>query len=389
MKKLMIFMVVGGLHIVVIGALLIHSGCQGSVSASPQEQETNRTVTSSSMTEAEIAREFNAIPVSSPSRAEKPTLFEPTRPKLVMEMDAQGARVPIETIPAGEVLAPKVNAKPVVIETVTTEEKVDDTKYQEYTVKSGDSLWLVAKRHGLSHIELAKLNNLAPKAGLKIGQVLRVPMKDQDLNNQVQVTDTTPNVPAPVESISGIEYVVKRGDNLTSIAKRNGTTIKAIKALSGISSSNLRVGQKLMIPQEANAPRVNSASSATQASSVTHVVRKGEYLSTIAKKYGVSVKDLVSMNNLANANSIRIGQKLVVREGPTELSVSTSQAAPTNKQEAPTLGEPEDVPTPAPELILPTPNNLLEQTDEPELDPLDAIEQNSAPIIIRRKSEGN
>ena len=95
-------------------------------------------------------------------------------------------------------------------------------------------------------------------------------------------------------------HTVRKGDTLSGIAKKYGTSIKALKSANGLKSDTIQVGQKLTLP----------------ASAVTgvHVVRKGETLSVIAGKYGTSVKALKRDNGLSS-DLIRVGQKLNVPGG--------------------------------------------------------------------------
>ena len=103
-------------------------------------------------------------------------------------------------------------------------------------------------------------------------------------------------------------YTVRSGDTLSEIAKDQGTSVAALVAANEISNADLiRIGQVLTIP----------GSSGT--SSKRHTVGRGETLGEIAARYGVSVTALVKANDLANANLIRIGQRLTIpAKGGTE-----------------------------------------------------------------------
>ena len=95
-----------------------------------------------------------------------------------------------------------------------------------YTVKSGDSLYSIAKAYNTTVSELKQLNNL-PSTLLSIGQVLRLP------------TTTTP----PTNKT----YTVKSGDSLYSIAKAYNTTVSELKQLNNLTSNLLSIGQVLKI----------------------------------------------------------------------------------------------------------------------------------------------
>ena len=144
-----------------------------------------------------------------------------------------------------------------------------------YTVKSGDTLWSIAKNNGLSVDELKDLNNLTSNK-LSVGQKLLI---GEDI---VPVINDT--------------YIVKKGDTLYGIAKKYGLSVDELKKYNNLNSSSLSIGQKLKIPSnEKN----------------TYVVKSGDTLYKIAKNNGISVSDLMSLNNLNNSN-LSIGQVLVL-----------------------------------------------------------------------------
>lgn len=95
-----------------------------------------------------------------------------------------------------------------------------------YTVKSGDTLWLLANRYGTTVDAIKRLNGLTSDI-LQIGQVLRIPV------SQAQ---------------QYITYTVRSGDTLWLLANRYGTTVDAIKSMNGLTSDNLNIGQMLRIP---------------------------------------------------------------------------------------------------------------------------------------------
>lgn len=95
-----------------------------------------------------------------------------------------------------------------------------------YTVKSGDTLWLLANRFGTSVDAIKRLNGLTSDT-LQIGQILQIPTQ---------------------QPAGYFNYTVKSGDTLWLLANRFGTTVDAIRRLNGLSSDNLQIGQVLRIP---------------------------------------------------------------------------------------------------------------------------------------------
>lgn len=105
----------------------------------------------------------------------------------------------------------------------------------------------------------------------------------------------------------GQVHVVRPGETLSAIAARYGTTPQAIAQANGLRNPNfIYAGQRLVIP--------DGRGSTTGAGS-TYTVRPGDTLSAIAARYGTTVSALVAANGLANANTIYVGQRLVIPGG--------------------------------------------------------------------------
>ena len=100
------------------------------------------------------------------------------------------------------------------------------TGVREYTVRAGDSLWLIAQRYGTTVEAIKSLNGLTSDL-INVGQVLKLPAGSTE---------------------GSWEYTVRAGDTLWLIARRYGTTVEAIKSLNGLTSDVLNIGQVLRIP---------------------------------------------------------------------------------------------------------------------------------------------
>lgn len=129
------------------------------------------------------------------------------------------------------------------------------------------------------------------------------------------------------ERIQWQHHVVKRGDTLGAIGRRYGVSVEALRAANKLRSNLLRVGQDLLIPISSRlltVAEIKSHPIATRVSQqhskpIIHRVRRGETLSSIARRYNVLVRQLTKWN-LIDANDIlRLGQKLKIwpRGGPT------------------------------------------------------------------------
>ncbi len=118
-------------------------------------------------------------------------------------------------------------------------------------------------------------------------------------------------------------HVVRRGDSLDLIARRYGTTVEGLRGANGLRSSLIHPGQSLRVPgAERRAGRVPAGSGETPAAAV-HVVRRGDSLDLIARRYGATVEGLRRANGL-RSSLIHPGQSLhVPRAGPVATDAVT------------------------------------------------------------------
>lgn len=140
---------------------------------------------------------------------------------------------------------------------------------------------------------------------------------DRDLyTEEIFLSDTTeiPNTENPNNdnfNTQGVEYTVQRGDTLSEIASRYGTTVQELADINGITNPNLIYpGQELKVLT--NSTVVGSETRGT--GSITYTVQRGNTLSQIAQAYGVTVNHIVELNNIANPNLIFPGEKLRITE---------------------------------------------------------------------------
>ena len=139
---------------------------------------------------------------------------------------------------------PPVSAPPVV---VPAPAPVPEAAGTEYVVVKGDSFAKIAKKHGVSVKAIQAANPGVEPAKLKVGQKISIPAGGSPA--AAPALGTSP----AVESTGGEAYTVKSGDTLTKIAKAHGTTVKAIKAASNLTTDHIKVGQKLTVPAKAEA----------------------------------------------------------------------------------------------------------------------------------------
>jgi LysM repeat protein len=127
------------------------------------------------------------------------------------------------------------------------------------------------------------------------------------------------------EGADPIVYVVRQGDTLYSVARRYGITVSAIMQANGLQNPN-----RIYAGQRLVIPGATSAPSSSPSGSV-HVVQRGENLYRIALRYGTTVQALASANNLSSTSLIYVGQRLVIPGGGSAslTPVSSPVSAPT------------------------------------------------------------
>ncbi len=116
----------------------------------------------------------------------------------------------------------------------------------EYTVVAGDTLGKIAKAHGISLKALEAANPNVQPTRMKIGDKIMIPASTAPVATSAM--DTTASTGA-----SGEIYKVKSGDTLTKIARQFGVSVKAIESENNLSTTKIKVGQKLKIPAKAEA----------------------------------------------------------------------------------------------------------------------------------------
>jgi LysM repeat protein len=126
----------------------------------------------------------------------------------------------------------------------------------EYVVVKGDSLWKIAKKNGVTVKAIEAANPNIDPAKLKVGQKLSIPGATGAAQSAADLTGSSG------AGDGGEIYVVKSGDTLSKIAKRNGTTVKAIESENGLSATRIKVGEKLKIPAKADAAPAPTAAPA-------------------------------------------------------------------------------------------------------------------------------
>ena len=184
-----------------------------------------------------------------------------------------------------------------------------------HKVQRGETLSGIATKYRVTVSDIKRWNNLKSNM-IYVGQKLKIySSTPPSKTSSVTSTNTTNQTSSSSAKTQNIVHVVKSGETLSGIASKYGVSVNNIKNWNNLSSDKISIGQKLII----NPTEQTSSKTSTQQ---IHVVKRGETLSGIASKYGVSVNNIKNWNNLSS-DKISIGQKLIIN--PTKQTSSKTE----------------------------------------------------------------
>lgn len=267
------------------------------------------------------------IKISESSLAVKDTLSKPS-------INQDVAAVPVE-----------VNTKPqYTVEKVTVQKDV--VKYHK--VKSGDNLAEIASKFDVTVADLKKWNKIKG-SNIMAGESLKI-IKNEKVTTSVRKEINSPANVEPKEAVAAAPvvkkvkpetkkaidsvkempasklYTVVKNDGLFSIAKEHNLKAEDIRKWNNLPDDNVKIGMQLLLA----APE--SQVVAVETNDKKHVVAKGEYLGTIAKKYKISIEELRALNHI-EGNNVMAGTTLIVGKAKATLELdNSSEVASANKK---------------------------------------------------------
>jgi N-acetylmuramoyl-L-alanine amidase len=244
---------------------------------------------------------------------------------MAMSMNLTGPVSPVEAKPApkpksdtsnlGTVFRSAVSAKTAktAAALTTAAAKTSAIVPKTYKVTAGDTVSSIAGKFGLSTASVLALNGLSWKSLIFPGQVLQLAKSS---------TVTPPTATPNTSTTASKKYTVVRGDTMSGIAKKYKVTTAAILKANKLTwSSVIYPGQKITIPgTTTTTPKppvvVDDPGTDTPTGPVvvngTHLIKAGDTLSSIAKKYGISLQALLTANKLTASSTIYAGKSLVI-----------------------------------------------------------------------------
>ncbi len=191
----------------------------------------------------------------------------------------------------------------------------------EYKVKKGDNFYAIAKKHNVKINDLKKLNTVSAK-NIKPGDKLIIPSQKKEADKKIKSVDSkkegvsqekTPKTTITADTTTGISeassqdiyHIIKKGDTISSLARRYSVSVIELRELNDLNKS-----AKLKIGQKlllkSGGPKM-------------HAVKKGDTIWKIARKYNLDAEALMEINDM-ESTSLKIGQKLYLEENQPVLS---------------------------------------------------------------------
>ncbi len=207
-----------------------------------------------------------------------------------------------------------------------------------HTVQKGESLWEIAQQYHLSLEQLSEVNKLKQPNSLHIGQEVKIPIADNNMFQGSASVATDGQEPLVFqkeksdlkdisaslnlefkESIKEIDYVVKPGENLWTIAQNYQVSLKEISQANNLENeSRLTIGQIIKIPLwdkniDDREKAIQKEEKKSESSYVEHIVLYGETISTIAQKYHIPIETVCQLNQISTRDYIYPGQRIKIR----------------------------------------------------------------------------
>lgn len=218
---------------------------------------------------------------------------------------------------------------------------------QQHIVQSGENLYRIALRYGLTVNDLANANGITDPTRIYVGQILIIPRTEPvagvntatttELDNQIADASAAPpeTNPAAVEAVAEslppttAYHIVQSGETLAAIARQYGMTWQEIAALNNLLDPNqVFAGQRLVVnttaqngspeltavagPTVVEAQAINTQVANASSGNTTYTVQDGDRLASIAEQFNVNWTTIARANGITNPNTIYAGQVLVI-----------------------------------------------------------------------------
>jgi len=219
------------------------------------------------------------------------------------------------------------SAKKISKDKIVSMKKEETKKLSSKTVIShkvikGDSLYSIARNNHTTVDALKKINRIKSEKNLKLGQILTIPRASQKMEPSVRTVKVKTKVIEPKKiktKKNSVTHIVKKGDSLYLIAKKNHTTAEELKKINKITSEKyLKLGQVLTIPTVSHTEKKTEIKTAEKKRKhsaneiLSYKVKKGDSLYVIAKNNDTTVKALKKINKIKSEKNLKLGKVLKI-----------------------------------------------------------------------------
>ncbi len=197
-------------------------------------------------------------------------------------------------IPPEVAMMTRPETKKELVRRIATSERVEFSESSKqasfHKVRKGETFFSIARKYEKTPLELAQINGLSSwKTKVKLGQKIKIIGKSHPKlaykHSRVKITNNP------------IVYKIRRGDNLTDLAKIFDTKVSRIKKVNNIKLGKVIVGQKIVLPDTKKG---------------IYIVKKGDHLRKVARELKQPLEALVKLNSLKKKEGIYPGQKIIV-----------------------------------------------------------------------------
>ena len=191
------------------------------------------------------------------------------------------------------------------------------TSWAQHKVRRGETVASIARKYGISEYAILEANNLSRRAKLTAGRSIIIPVPSDRT-----YAGTSPTGSRNYRDDDG-SYTVRSGDTVSDIARAFKMTPDEIRRINNLNRrSQIFVGQKLLVKPDPSQIKENPSSNPSGEMS-TYIVRAGDTVWEIARRFGISVASLRKLNNLGSQSQIYPGQKLLISRRDSGSSYKT------------------------------------------------------------------
>ncbi|HFD1642959.1 TPA: LysM peptidoglycan-binding domain-containing protein [Enterococcus faecium] len=222
-----------------------------------------------------------------------------------------------------------------------------------YTVQSGDSVWGISNKFGITMDQLIQWNNIQNNF-IYPGQKLTIKGSQENgssTNNSGNNTNSSGNAgTSNGGQTTGAKYTVQSGDSVWKISNDHGITMAQLIEWNNIKNNFVYPGQQLIVSNggssntgantgNTSGSNSSNSSSSNTASGTKYTVKAGDSVWSVSNKYGITMAQLIQWNNIQN-NFIYPGQQLTVSNSGSTNSASsnTGSSANTNNSSSANTG---------------------------------------------------